>query len=44
MPAEVSQAGTKAAIPSSGMIRCDSQLNPPGRRAKYPMHAAHIRM
>jgi hypothetical protein len=40
MPAEVSQAGTNAAMPSTGMIRCDSQLKPAPRRAKKPMQAA----
>jgi hypothetical protein len=45
IPAEVSQAGTNAAMPASGMIRCSSgfQRLPAPRRdgeAKYPMQAA----
>ena len=45
MPAAVSQAGTNAAMPSTGMTRCDSQLKPAmPRRAKNPRHAAFIRM
>src|SRR6185437_10821618 len=44
MPAAVSQAGTNAAMPSSGTTRCDSQLNPAPRRAKKPRHEAFIRM
>src|SRR5579864_7893676 len=48
IPAEVSQAGTNAAIPASGMIRCSSGFHRrPGPKeprreaeAKYPMHAA----
>jgi hypothetical protein len=44
IPAAVSHAGTNAAIPSSGMIRCSSgfQRRPPRRdaEAKYPMQAA----
>ncbi len=45
IPAAVSQAGTNAAIPASGMTRCSSgfQRRPGPRRddeAKYPMQAA----
>src|SRR6516165_7900487 len=45
IPAAVSQAGTNAAIPASGMIRCSSGFQRrPGPRlaeeAKYPMQAA----
>ena len=44
MPAAVSQAGTNAMMPSTGMTRCSSGLKPLPRRAKKPMQAAFIRM
>ena len=36
MPAAVSQAGTNAAMPSTGMTRCDSQLNPLAAAGEEP--------
>ena len=48
MPAAVSQAGTNTTMPRTGTMRCRNTFHrPPLRlaaRAKYPMHAAFIRM
>ena len=44
MPAEVSQAGTNAMMPSTGMTACSHGLKRWPGRAKKPMQAAFIRM